>query len=361
MAFSFLKKFLPNFKSKKTENKPNKLMEDALRLGRLTKSYNIIPMPLPNSKSGWPSPADIAIIHYSAGYSVQGCYNALLSRRLSVHESVERDGKIYQHVSHDNRGIHAGHGRWGGRGNMNGRSLGVEVINFGWGFEGDGLPSKHSSYGPSDEELLQDPNSRWHRIESHTKNGEKIFTRVITGQAMSKFPEHRAYYKGKLWAEFTPEQIDATHWLVWEWMKQHPNIILENVIGHEHVTPHRKTDPGPAWPWRETERYLESRAASERPELLDPGFKSKERIKAVQSHIHRCGISVGSIDGIWGSKTAKGAATMIDYFNSIYKLELAPSDIREDNCLKLANAFRLIPGFNPGHGSGNLPVNLHSQ
>lgn len=307
----------------------------------------IIQMPLENFKVGWPKQAEIAIIHYSAGYSVKDCYNILLKSRLSVHESIERDGVIYQHLDHNNRGIHAGYGQWGGKGNMNSRSFGVEVINFGWGFLGDGSPSKNRSFGPPQNELIQDKHQIWHRIESYRKNGEKISTRVLTKQKMKKYPDHRPSESKKLWAEYPKEQVDSTHWLVWEWMKHSPDIILENVIGHEHVSPHRKTDPGPAWPWRETEAFLEKMAAKERPELLDPEYKQKKRIKAVQSHIHRCGPDIGSIDGIWGPRTMNGILKVIEDYNDVYSLGLSTSDIRKEKCLVLANALRLIPGFDP--------------
>jgi N-acetyl-anhydromuramyl-L-alanine amidase AmpD len=365
MFSSFFKKLLPNFvktnisKKKASRNIANESWvkkpastpptEEAVIVEAEAINYGLIQMPLPNFRTGWPKPADVAIIHYSAGYSVDGCYNALLSRKLSVHESVERNGKIYQHVSHSNRGIHAGYGQWAGRSNMNSRSLGVEVINFGWGYAGDGSPSEHGRFGPTDDELVQDPSGKWYRVESYMKNGEKVFTRVITRQTMDKFTDHREHHKNKLWSKFTPEQVAATHWLVWEWMKEHPNIILENVVGHEHVTPHRKTDPGPAWPWRQTESFLEAMAASERPELLDPSFKLEDRIKAVQSHVHRCGVNVGSIDGDWGPLTVNGISSLINSYNNIYKLELTLSDVRPESCLKLANAFRLIPGFDPGN------------
>jgi len=301
----------------------------------------IIQMPLPSFMAGRPDPADIAIIHYSAGYNVQGCYDALFERRISVHESVERDGSIYQHVDHNNRGIHAGYGVWGGKNSINSRSFGVEVINFGEGYEGDGMPSPHGKYGPPDDELIPTPNEVWYRVETYGQTS----TRVLTRQKMKSFPDHREGSSGRMWALYPEAQVKSTHWLVWEWMKHSPNIILENVIGHEHVTPHKKIDPGPAWPWRETEKYLESKAALERPELLDYNYRTKERIKAIQSHVHRCGINIGNIDGVWGTMTEAGVKTMLERYNNFYKLELSLGDIKPENSLKLCNAFRLIPGF----------------
>lgn len=304
----------------------------------------VIQMPLLNFRAGWPSKPDIAIIHYSSGYSVKSCHDTLAKRKLSVHNSVERDGKVYQHLDYKNRGLHAGYGQWGGKGNMNGRSFGVEVINFGWGFEGTG-ELKYNKFGPTKDELKQDDNGSWHRVETYMKNGKEISTRVITKQKMSKFPDHREEHQDKLWSEFTKEQIDSTHWLIWEWMSQNPNIILENVLGHEHVTPHRKTDPGPAWPWRKTELFLQDMALKERPELLDFSHKTKERIRAVQSHIHRCGIDIGNVDGVWGNRTKNGVLKMIKDYSETYALNLSTKDAVKEESLKLSNAFRLIPGF----------------
>jgi len=319
-----------------SENKERKMLKP-----------NIVQMPLPNFRVGWPTQADVAIIHYSAGYSVEDCFNALLGNKLSVHESVERDGTIYQHLNHGNRGIHAGYGQWSGRGNMNSRAFGVEVINFGWGYEGSGEPSSYNKFGPPNDELIKDAKT-WFRVESYKKNGKKISTRVLTNQKMSNFADHRDEHLDKLWAEFPDNQVESTNWLVWEWLKENPNIILENVVGHEHVTPHRKTDPGPAWPWRKTEAFLETMAEKERPELLDHSYRAKDRIKAVQSHVRRCGVDIGAVDGLWGPATSNGVRQLIETYNAIYELNLDMSDVRENKSLKLSNAFRLIPGFNPG-------------
>lgn len=32
-------------------------------------------------------------------------------------------------------------------------------------------------------------------------------------------------------------------------MKNYPKINLERIVGHEHIAPHRKTDPGPCFDW----------------------------------------------------------------------------------------------------------------
>lgn len=48
---------------------------------------------------------------------------------------------------------------------------------------------------------------------------------------------------------YTTEQytslVSLTRWL----MQQYPAITLDRIVGHEHIAPERKTDPGPAFDW----------------------------------------------------------------------------------------------------------------
>lgn len=39
--------------------------------------------------------------------------------------------------------------------------------------------------------------------------------------------------------------VSLTRWL----MQQYPAITLDRIVGHEHIAPGRKTDPGPAFDW----------------------------------------------------------------------------------------------------------------
>ena len=147
-----------------------------------------------------------------------------------------------------------------------------------------------------------------------------------------------------LWAEYPEVQMDAVLWQVWDWMKAH-DILPENVVGHEHVTPHKKTDPGPSFPWRKLEAFIEERCKAEKPDLIDPSKRVKERVKAVQSHCARMGLPVGDVDGIWGGKTEAAVEEAISEYGKLYGF----SDLRvgKDNCYAIANALRLVPGFDP--------------
>lgn len=308
-------------------------------------SNNIKSMPIPYYRGGRKNKPELIIIHYTAGQSIQSLYKVLNARELSVHNSVDRDGMIYEHVSDNYIAFHAGRGQWLGSGYLNSRSLGIEVINFGWGFEGDGKPSRYNSYGPPSDELEKDSGGIWHRLESYNRNGEKIYTRVLTKQKMSKFPDHRKNCSHYMWSLYTDKQVDSTNKLIWSWIKTHKSILIENIVGHEHVSPERKLDPGPAWPWEKTANYMESMARKEMPELLDPNYKRRDRVKAVQSHVERCGYEIGEIDGVWGKLTERGVRELVDKFNDFYSLSLSKDDIDPDNTLKLCRAFRKIPGF----------------
>ena len=51
------------------------------------------------------------------------------------------------------------------------------------------------------------------------------------------------------WPKFPDAQIDALKELLVQLMAKHP-IPLNRIIGHEDIAPGRKTDPGPAFPWK---------------------------------------------------------------------------------------------------------------
>lgn len=310
------------------------------------------PLPSSNYSRGWTRTPWVIVLHYTAGYTNKQCWEVLKNRGISVHNCIERDGRIFEYVSDKNRAWHAGYGSWGGRNNMNHHSLGIEMVNFGWGegeFEGK---SPHSVFRwdkryPDDPEVLPDASgSEWYRDESYKNSSGKTRTvRCITKQAMASYHDHRTEMNDKLWTIYPKEQIKSTAWLVSQWMKRY-NIIPENVVGHEHVSPHRKLDPGPSFPWIDFEKEIRSIVSCEAPHLLRNDFNPTGRIKAVQSHCSRMGIAVGDIDGMWGPKTQAATEKAFELYADTYNL--GRPDIGPDNCYAIANALRRVPGFDPG-------------
>ncbi|HLV48429.1 MAG TPA: 1,6-anhydro-N-acetylmuramyl-L-alanine amidase AmpD [Aliidiomarina sp.] len=57
-------------------------------------------------------------------------------------------------------------------------------------------------------------------------------------------------------APYTEEQYETLVQLSCALMATYPEITLDRVIGHEHIAPGRKTDPGPAFDWEMFKRRL---------------------------------------------------------------------------------------------------------
>jgi N-acetylmuramoyl-L-alanine amidase len=106
--------------------------------------------------------------------------------RVSVHYVVDEEGRIYTLVPEEHRAWHAGAGSWEGEGDINARSIGIEIVNGGHDF---GLP------------------------------------------------------------DFPDAQIDGVITLVGDILKRW-ELAPARVVGHSDVAPERKADPGEKFPWK---------------------------------------------------------------------------------------------------------------
>jgi len=123
---------------------------------------------------------ELVVIHATAGAfapSVDWLRNRKRQNRTSAHYVIAKSGAIIQLIKEDDYAWHAGYGRWGGRGAMNARSIGIELENAN-----DGL---------------------------------------------DHYPQ---------------AQIESCLWLTLRACWKHGRRP-ENVVGHFHVDPERKTDP----------------------------------------------------------------------------------------------------------------------
>lgn len=79
---------------------------------------------------------DMLILHYTGMASAQAALARLrdADARVSAHYLVDEDGAVVRLVSEERRAWHAGVARWGGRDDINGVSIGVEVVNPGHEF-----------------------------------------------------------------------------------------------------------------------------------------------------------------------------------------------------------------------------------
>lgn len=81
---------------------------------------------------------DTLILHYTGMRSAQAAIDVLRdpAREVSSHYVVDEDGAILRLVPEDRRAWHAGISFWRGHTALNGRSIGIEIVNPGheWGY-----------------------------------------------------------------------------------------------------------------------------------------------------------------------------------------------------------------------------------
>ncbi|MGD9815341.1 MAG: N-acetylmuramoyl-L-alanine amidase [Hyphomonadaceae bacterium] len=107
--------------------------------------------------------------------------------RVSAHYVVGEVGEIWSLVPEEHRAWHAGASSWEGEGDINARSIGVEIVNGGHDF---GLP------------------------------------------------------------DFPNAQIEAVVALLGDVFERWPDLNAKRVVGHSDVAPSRKADPGEKFPWK---------------------------------------------------------------------------------------------------------------
>lgn len=144
--------------------------------------------PSPNHNARPPGQAaDILLLHYTGMQSGAEALARLCDpqAKVSAHYLIEEDGRIFQLVPEDRRAWHAGLACWAGDSDVNGRSLGIELVNPGHEF------------------------------------------------GYRRFPE---------------AQTIALLVLAEELCRRHP-IPSHRVLGHSDVAPLRKEDPGELFDW----------------------------------------------------------------------------------------------------------------
>ncbi len=165
---------------------------------------------------------EIILIHHTAGGHASGSIHWLTKKDdsfLSAHLVIARDGTITQTLPFNLRGSHAGVSVWRGKKWCNSFSIGIEIAN--WGF------------------LRELPDGRlaaWPRSRDH-----------IVPKANAMEATHK-YGKPTGWWETYPDvQVKAVARVCHLLMNEYPSLV--DAVGHDDVSPGRKLDPGPAWPW----------------------------------------------------------------------------------------------------------------
>lgn len=76
---------------------------------------------------------ELVVIHYTEMASAEAALARLCApeAEVSAHYLIGRDGRVWQLVDEELRAWHAGAGEWQGRGDVNSRSIGIELDNDG--------------------------------------------------------------------------------------------------------------------------------------------------------------------------------------------------------------------------------------
>lgn len=155
------------------------------------------------------------VMHFTAGSCAEESIQWLCkpSVKASAHLVIGRDGSITQLVPFDRVAWHAGPSSWDGIEGLNQHSIGVELDNAG--------------------RLLRQGDSwrAWFGVRFH--NADVI-------EAIHK---NESQLCG--WETYTQEQIAAAIEVACVLVEHYR---LRDVVGHDDIAPHRKCDPGPAFP-----------------------------------------------------------------------------------------------------------------
>jgi len=106
---------------------------------------DVIDTPSPNHDARPPGQrVELLVLHYTGMPTGAAALERLCdpASKVSAHWLVEEDGRVFRLVPEDRRAWHAGVSRWHGAADVNGRSIGVEIVNPGHEFGYRAFPEK---------------------------------------------------------------------------------------------------------------------------------------------------------------------------------------------------------------------------
>lgn len=184
----------------------------------------------PNYSRGKTLQPDYIVIHYTAGSSAQTSIKWLCNSmaKASAHIVIGRDGEITQLVNFNKVAWHAGRSAWDDKTNLNSYSIGIELDNAG---------------------ILQKQGDNW-----KTWFG----TSIDRDQVLIATHRNRSEEAG--WHTYTQEQIETCREVCSILIDKYP---IKEILGHDDISPQRKTDPGPAFPLTNIQSMVMGRETQE--------------------------------------------------------------------------------------------------
>ena len=170
------------------------------------------------------------VIHYTAGsLDARGTaqYFQKPSAKTSAHLCMDLDGSVIQSVPFTTKAWHAGRSTWAGYTGLNSHSIGIEVCNPG--------PLTKTTGG-----------------QYKTWWGQTIDHPDIIEAPHQNNPSGPVYG----WLPFTYQQVESLIDIGQVLMEEYD---LHECIGHDMISPGRKTDPGPCMDVRVYDRINNSR------------------------------------------------------------------------------------------------------
>lgn len=163
---------------------------------------NVIEAPSPNFDART-APPSLLVLHYTGMTTGQAAIDRLRDpeAKVSAHYVVEEDGRIFRLVPEERRAWHAGVSFWRGRRNVNGDSIGIEIVNPGHEFGYRDFPEAQVAAVLA---LTADIRTRWD-IEDRDIVGHSDIAPTRKEDPGELFPWKRLAEAGHgLWAEAPP-------------------------------------------------------------------------------------------------------------------------------------------------------------
>ncbi len=116
-------------------------------------------------------PLDMIVLHYTDMPNAEEALARLCdpASKVSAHFLIHKEGPLYQLVDPKHRAWHAGTSFWGGEGDINSRSIGIELDNLGHTFGPEPFPvSQMTTLYHLLEELTQIYGIPAHRVVGHS-------------------------------------------------------------------------------------------------------------------------------------------------------------------------------------------------
>jgi N-acetylmuramoyl-L-alanine amidase len=168
------------------------------------------------------------LVHYTAGTTLDGAVSWFMNpqAQASSHVVIGRDGRIVQMVAFNKKAWHAGDSSWGLLKGMNQYAIGIELVNAG--------------------KLRNRPDGKWADWSNHVLQDNEVSIAV-----------HKAETNQAGWHEYSEVQIKTAIKVA---SLLRANYEITDVLGHDDVSPGRKTDPGPLFPMNSFRSIVMGRA-----------------------------------------------------------------------------------------------------